>query len=353
MRQAIMNEPGVIEIRDVTEPVPGPGQVRIRVRRIGVCGSDIHVWHGKHPYTGYPVVQGHEFSGVVESTGEGVTEPAPAQKVTALPQVVCGECGPCRRGDYHICDVLRVQGFQAPGCAQELFVTEAEKVVGLPESFTFEQGALVEPTAVAVHAVTRAPDLGTKNVAVLGAGPIGNLVAQTARARGANVLITDVSGFRLDVARRCGLEATSNPREENLRAAVERVFGRQGLEVVFECVGIEETLTAAVETVGKGGTIVVVGVFAVPPRVNVGLVQDRELNIHGTLMYRREDYVEAVALIGDGKIATAPLESKHFPLAEYADAYAFIEEQHDRIMKVFIDLQVPVRLVGEEGVEPS
>ena len=119
MRQAIMTSPGKIEFQEVDEPKPGKGQVLIRVHRIGVCGSDVHVWHGKHPYTPYPVVQGHEFSAVVEAVGEGVSNIEIGTKVTATPQIVCGECGPCKRGDYHICDQLKVEGFQAPGVAQE------------------------------------------------------------------------------------------------------------------------------------------------------------------------------------------------------------------------------------------
>ncbi len=178
MKQAVMTAPGQIEIHEVAAPTPGPGEVLLRIHRIGVCGSDVHVYHGKHPYTRYPVVQGHEFSAVIEATGAGVTGLTPGAKVTSMPQIVCGECAPCRRGDYHICDRLKVQGFQAPGCAQELWVTAADKIVPLPETFTFEQGALVEPLSVAVHAVSRAGKLAGRRVAVLGAGPIGNLVAQ-------------------------------------------------------------------------------------------------------------------------------------------------------------------------------
>ena len=152
-------------------------------------------------------------------------------KVTATPQIVCGRCGPCRRGDYHICDVLKVRGFQAPGCAQDFFVTEAEKIVPLPASFSFEQGALVEPTAVAVHSIARAGRVAGANVAVLGAGPIGNLVGQVARAKGAKVLITDISPFRLDIARRCGLRSVSDATSESLEEAAARVFGKTGFDV--------------------------------------------------------------------------------------------------------------------------
>jgi len=338
MRQAVMTKPGVIEFGDVPKPAPGKGQVLIRVRRIGVCGSDVHVQHGKHPFTPYPVVQGHEFSGVIEAVGRGVEKWKPGRKVTATPQEVCGRCAPCRRGDYHICDVLKVRGFQAPGCAQEWFVTEADKIVPLPASFSFEQGALVEPVAVAVHSTARAGRLAGRRVAVLGAGPIGNLVGQVARAAGAKVLITDISAYRLEVAAACGLKAVSNAAEESLAQASARAFGKAGFDAAFECAGVEATLDAAVTTIEKGGTIVAVGVYGDRPRVNMGLVQDRELNLIGTLMYQYGDFVKAVRLMRGGAVATAPLDSKHFPFERYPEAYAFIDARADKSMKVFIDL---------------
>jgi len=339
MKQAVMTAPGQITVRDDAQiPVPGPGEILLRIERIGVCGSDVHVYHGKHPYTSYPVVQGHEFSAVVEALGPGVTGLTRGQKVTSMPQIVCGECAPCRRGDYHICDKLRVQGFQAPGCAQELWVTDAAKIVPLPDSFTFEQGALVEPVSVAVHATSRAGNLRERRVAVLGAGPIGNLVAQVARSAGAKVLITDLSAYRLEIARECGLAGTSNATEETLAEAAQRVFGPDGFDVALECVGVEATISAAVANIQKGGTLVVVGVFAEKPRIDMGLVQDRELNIHGTLMYKAEDYARAVELIASGNVITEPLMSKHFPFEQYLEAYRFIDAQGDRTMKVFVDL---------------
>lgn len=338
MKQAIMIKPGQIEFEQVDVPQPGPGEVLLKIQRIGVCGSDVHVFHGKHPYTPYPVVQGHEFSATVAELGEGVSGIPVGSKVTSMPQIVCGECAPCLRGDYHICDALKVQGFQAPGCGQEYWVTTADKIILLPDSFSFEEGALVEPVSVAVHAVNRAGELAGKNVVVLGAGPIGNLVAQVVKAYGANVLITELSDFRLQKAQNCGLENISNAKEETLKEASTRVFGDAGFEVAFECVGVEATMTAAIETIEKGGTIIVVGVFGEKPRVDLGLVQDRELNLRGTLMYRKEDYVEAVRLISEGKLCAEPLVTQHFDFSEYLQAYHYIDQEGDKTMKVMIDV---------------
>lgn len=334
-----MTAPGVIEIGEASTPTaPRAGEVLLRIRRIGICGSDVHVNHGRHPFTSYPVVQGHEFSATVEAVGAGVDGLQTGRKVTALPQVTCGECPPCRRGDYHICDALRVQGFQAPGCAQELFVTRAERVVPLPDSFSFEQGAFVEPVSVGVHAVARAGDVSGRNVAVVGAGPIGNLLSQVARAAGARVLTTDVSEHRLEIARRCGLEATSDSRSEPLAEAAARVFGPEGFDLAFECAGVEAAIDGAIGAIQKGGAIVLVAVYGEKPRVNTGLIQDRELSLTGTLMYKHEDFVRAAALIESGQVVTAPLETAHFPLERYQDAYAFIDRSHEQSMKVFIDV---------------
>jgi 2-desacetyl-2-hydroxyethyl bacteriochlorophyllide A dehydrogenase len=339
MRQAVMTEPGKIEFNDVPEPAPKESEILLRVKRIGVCGSDVHVNHGLHPFTSYPVVQGHEFSAVVEQLGPGIENIKLGTKATTRPQIVCGKCKPCLRGDYNICDVLKVEGFQAPGCAQDLFITTKDKIVLLPDLLTYDQGALVEPTAVAVHSTGRAPSIEGKNVVVLGAGPIGNLVAQVVRCRGANkILITDLSDYRLQIARKCGIENTSNASSESLADAAKRVFADEGFQVAFEAVGVEATMCAAVDNIEKGGSIVVLGVFGQKPKIDMSIVGDRELSLIGTLMYKHEDYLKAVELIADGKVITEPLVTKHFPFDKYADAYKFIEAQGDKTLKVMIDL---------------
>ncbi len=340
MRQAVMMRPGTIAFREVEAPVPGAGQVRIRVQRIGVCGSDIHVFHGKHPFVTYPLVQGHEYAGVIDAIGDGVAGIRIGDKVTATPQEVCGDCAPCRRGQYNACEKLKVRGFQAPGCAQDFFVTEADKIIALPADFLPEQGAFVEPVAVAVHSTGQAGgDLAGKNVVVSGAGTIGNLVAQAMKCRGAKkVLITDISDYRLSVARQAGIEATCNVSRESFADAVKREFGDEGFELGAEVAGVEASLSALVESIGKGGTLLIIGVFGNPPLVDMSVVCEHELTVKGSMMYRHEDFEQAVAWLADGSIVTEPLLSAHFPFEEYEAAYHFIEKQADSTLKVVIDL---------------
>jgi 2-desacetyl-2-hydroxyethyl bacteriochlorophyllide A dehydrogenase len=339
MKQAIMVAPGKIEYRDVPTPSPGTGQVLVRILRIGVCGSDVHVYHGKHPFTKYPVVQGHEFFAVVQAAGDGVSGFAPGMKVTAMPQETCGRCRPCRRGQYNVCENLKVRGFQAPGIAQEYAVIEADKLVPLPDSFTPEQGAFVEPAAVAAHATRRAGDMAGMNVVVLGAGPIGNLTAQACKCRGAGkVLISDLSDYRLGIARQVGIECVSNASAQTLAEASRQAFGPDGFDLAMEAVGAQATLEQAIAAIGKGGTIVVLGVFGQKPHLDMAVVGEHELSLIGTMMYRREDYLQAVEWIAQGKLQTQPLDSRHFPLDRYLDAYKFIDAQGDQCVKVFIDL---------------
>ncbi len=339
MLQAVMTAPGQIEFHQVEKPSPRPGEVLIRMRRIGVCGSDIHVFHGKHPYTSYPVVQGHEVSGEVAQVGEGVKGLQPGDLVTFTPQVTCGVCYPCRHGMYHICDNLKVMGFQTGGAAQEYFPVPVEKVLKLPAGITPDQAAMIEPVSVAVHALGRVGDVAGKQVLVLGAGTIGNLVGQVAKALGARkVLMTDVSAYKLEKARLSGIDAIVNTQAEELGPALLREFGPDKADLILECVGVQETITQAVSLARKGSTIVVVGVFGQKPQVDLGLVQDRELSLVGTLMYQRSDYVQAIDLVSQGKLNLDVLVSDHFPFAQYLEAYHKIEAAQGNIMKVMIDL---------------
>jgi L-iditol 2-dehydrogenase/threonine 3-dehydrogenase len=234
-----------------------------------------------------------------------------------------------------------VRGFQAAGCAQDLFVTEADKIIALPADFRPERGAFVEPVAVAAHATGQAGgNLDGKNVVVSGAGTIGNLVAQACKCRGARaVLVADISDYRLEVARQVGVDAACNVKREPLAEAVKRVFGPEGFEIGAEVAGAESSLAALVGAIGKGGTILSIGVFESPPKVDMAKVCEHELTLKGSMMYRHEDFEQAVKWIAGGSVRVEPLVSRHFPFAEYAEAYRFIDAEGERAMKVMIDLR--------------
>lgn len=339
MLRQVMVEPGVIEFENIPVPKPKAGQLVVKMLRIGVCGSDIHVNHGMHPYTSYPVTQGHEVSAVVHEIGPDVSGFAVGDLVTIQPQVVCGECYPCTHGEYHICDSLKVMGFQTTGMASEFFLTDAQRVLRLPAGMTPDEGAMVEPVAVACHALGRVPTLEGLNVLVLGAGPIGNLVAQSAKGFGAkSVMISDISDQRLDKASDVGIDFTINPMKKSVGDALVENFGSSKADVIFECVGAQATIDTAVSNARKGTTIVIVGVFGERPVVDLGYVQDRELKIVGTAMYQTNDYLKAIELIEDGTVKLSPLMTKHFPFMEYKKAYTYIDANKDESMKVFIDI---------------
>ena len=159
MLQQVMTAPGKIGFHEVPVPEISEGEVLIKIMKIGICGSDIHVYHGEHPFTSYPVTQGHEVSGEVVKTGRAVTGFVPGQKVTIQPQVVCGQCYPCRHGKYNLCEDLKVMGFQTTGAASHYFAVDAAKVTLLPQDMGHDEGAMIEPLAVAVHAVKQAGDV--------------------------------------------------------------------------------------------------------------------------------------------------------------------------------------------------
>ncbi len=340
MLQQIMTKPGEIQFREVPIGEPGEGEVLIKMRNIGICGSDIHVYHGKHPFTSYPVTQGHEVSGEVVKTGPGVTGLEPGQKVTVQPQVTCGKCYPCRHGKYNLCEELKVMGFQTTGMASEYFIAPAKLVLPLPDNMSFEQGAMIEPLAVAVHAVRQFGDIAGKDVVVMGAGPIGNLVFQVAKGLGAaHTLVTSHGGIRAELARECGADWVINTREEDLGDAMLRCFGPDKADVIYDCAGNNASMGDAIKYARKGSVIILVAVFAGMANVDLAVLNDHELDLNTTMMYREEDYLEAIRLVSQGKVKLEPLMTKVFSFKDYKKAYEYIDNNKASSMKILIDVQ--------------
>lgn len=339
MLQQVMTAPGEISFREVPMPEVHENDVLVRIRRIGVCGSDIHVYHGEHPFTSYPVTQGHEVAGEVVSYGKNVQGLHEGQKVTIQPQVFCGECYPCRHGKYNLCEHLKVMGFQTTGVASEYFAVDASKVTSLPDTMSFDEGAMIEPLAVAVHAVRRVGDVTGQKIAVLGAGPIGILVAQTAKGLGAaSVMITDISDLRLQKAAECGVDICVNTAQRDFGEALVEAFGPDKADVIYDCAGNDITMNQAIRCARKGSTIILVAVFAKMATVDLAVLNDHELDLNTTMMYRSEDYEEAIRLVQEGRVQLTPLISQHFAFTDYLEAYRFIDANRESTMKVIIDV---------------
>lgn len=319
--RAVISEPHHIEWAEAPEPELGAGEVLLEPLAVGVCGSDIHVFEGLHPFVRYPVFPGHEVAARVVGLGTGI-DPAWEGALVALePSLTCGRCEACRSGHYNICDNLQVMGFQAPGAMAECFVSPTQNLHRLPETFDAELGAMIEPLAVAVHAVTLTAVQG-KNVAVLGAGTIGLLVAQVAKAYGAaSVEIVDPLEPRRRVAEILGLSAKTPDKAK--------------YEVIFECVGNERALEAAIQGIHKGGSIIVVGVYGKPATISAGLIQDWEIMLKGSLMYTYKDYQEAIRLFAVGQVQGKPLITHRFSLQEVNAAFNAALER-EKALKVML-----------------
>lgn len=340
MLQQVMTSKGVIEFNNVDIPEISQDQVLVKIINIGICGSDIHVYHGEHPFTTYPVTQGHEVSAEIVTLGADVTEFKVGQKVTIQPQVVCGECYPCRHGKYNLCEELKVMGFQTTGVASTYFVVDKKKVTLLPDTMSFVEGAMIEPLAVAVHAVKQMGDVKGLKVAVLGAGPIGNLVAQAAKGMGADaVMITDVSDFRLNMAKDCGIDYCINTKTVDFGDAMITHFGPDKADVIYDCAGNNITMGQAIKYARKGSVIVLVAVFAGMATIDLAVANDHELDIKSTMMYRNEDYIDAIELTRAKKVQLLPLVSKHFAFKDYKKAYEYIDTNRETTMKVIINVQ--------------
>lgn len=340
MLQQVMTEPKKIEFREIPIPEPKASEVLVKIMEIGICGSDIHVYHGTHPFTSYPITQGHEVAGEIVKLGEKVEGLSVGQKVTIEPQVTCGTCYLCRHGKYNLCEELKVMGFQTTGVASEYFAVDAAKITPLPDEMTYDEGAMIEPLAVTVHAVNQSWGVKDKNVVVIGAGPIGNLVAQVARAKGAKgVLVSDISDRRLEIAKECGIDLVVNTKNRDLGEAILECFGKDKADIIYDCAGNDISMGQAIKYARKGSQIILVAVFGKMANVDLAVLNDHELDLNTTMMYRHEDYLEAIELVKNGRIELKKLMSNHFPFREYKEAYEYIDANRELTMKVLIDVQ--------------
>jgi 2-desacetyl-2-hydroxyethyl bacteriochlorophyllide A dehydrogenase len=341
MRAATYIGDQTFQVEDREPCEPAPGEVRLDVAYVGICGTDLHIKHGAmDARVTIPAIIGHEMSGTVAAVGEDVTAWAPGDHVTVMPLQWCGACAACRAGHRHVCQNLVFVGIDAAGAMQQSWTVPADLLVALPPELPLEQGALAEPVAVAAHDVRRAGLRPGERALVVGGGPIGMLIACVARAEGADVLISEPNAFRRAVAEELGLR-TVDPAAADVGAVVDEWTGGSGADAAFEVSGSSPGLSAATHALRVRGRLVVVAIHNEPVAVDLFRVFWRELELLGARVYEREDFERAVALLAGGAIPAAGLISAVEPLERTQEAFAALEGGGE-MMKVLIDCRAEV-----------
>jgi L-iditol 2-dehydrogenase len=344
---------GVGDVRIEERPVPQarPDEVLVGIRRVGVCGSDVHYYtHGR--IGGFvvrePMILGHECAGVIEAVGGAVTRFKPGDRVAIEPGYTCRKCHYCRTGHYNLCpDVVFMATPPVDGAFCEYVAWPEDFVFALPDNMSFEDGAMMEPLSVGLWAAERGQVRPGDAVAVFGSGPIGLVTLQAAKAAGATTVIAvDIEPFRLEHARRLGathvVDASDGKAVEQIRAITSghRGFGPgySGVDVAFETAGATPTTRGALASTRPGGVAVLVG-LPPDPMVEIDLVatMSKEIDVRGQFRYANR-YPPAIALASSGEIDVASLVTHHFPLKQAEDALRFADKHKRESLKIVVDI---------------
>ena len=327
---------GVFKPRSYEATGLGPEEVGIAVAFTGICGTDIKIAHGAmdHRVTApWPI--GHEMSGTIESIGRDVTGWHLGDKVTVMPLEWCGHCSACLRGHNHVCQNLVFVGIDSPGSLQQRWNVPARLLVRIPDHLSLKHAALAEPTAVAVHDVRRGGVVGGDQVVVIGGGPIGILIGLVAVHEGAEVLLSEVSPFRREIASALGLE-TIDPVDDDLHATVARWSEGKGADVAFEVSGSAPGVRALTDVLSVHGRGVVVAIHTQPTPIDLMAAFWKELDIRGARVYQRQDFEDGVALLAQGVIPAESLITQVVALSDLEGALEQLASGGETV-KVLID----------------
>lgn len=309
MRAAQLLSPSNIEVRNIARPEPGPGELLIRTRRLGICGSDVSFYLG-HRAVSYPLTLGHEVLGTVDTAGDGVTKFAPGQRVVVEPNYVCGTCRFCRSGRGNICPSKQSMGVTLPGCFADYAVAPAEFVWTVPDSIDDADAAAIEPLAVSVHALSQSGAQPGDTVAVVGCGVVGLLLTHVAASMGIRVLAYDRVSGKAAMARALGADTPAS-------AGIAAVRLSENVTTVFECAGTPAAVEFAIASAPRGSRVLLLG-LATHPASFVPLRLVREgIRIEPSLIYDHpSDFARTIALVANGTLrpskvvgATLPLDS--------------------------------------------
>jgi len=339
MKAIVYEGPGKLSVRNVPEPQVGLEDVLIRVRAAGICGSDMEMARGNRPDVTPPRIPGHEVGGEVAKIGSQVTRFQAGDRVVVEPILSCGECRNCRVGRYNICRELKFLGVHTDGAFAEFLVVPEWRVYEIPEHFSYEEAAVLEPTAVGVHVVKRAQILPGDSVVILGAGPIALQIAQVAKRRGAGyIIMTDVLDYRLDLARRVAADLAINSGIEDPLPYVDQVTDREGADVVIEVVGASKTILQAMDLVKVGGRILIAGLsverFVTDPPTFWMRQLLKEVTVETSRSYAAGDWTAAIRLASRGDINCKTLVTHKFRLDDASRAYEVADKKLENSVKV-------------------
>jgi L-iditol 2-dehydrogenase len=341
MNALVLTEYNHLEMQDRPTPQPGPDELVVHVAACGICGSDVHGFDGSSGRRIPPLVMGHEAAGVVAEVGANVRQFRAGDRVTFDSTIYCGDCRFCRHGDVNLCDRREVLGvscgdYRRDGAFAEYVLVPERIVYKLPDAMPFEEAAMLEAVSVALHAVAVSDVRGGETALVIGAGMIGLLTLQAARAAGCSrVFIADVDATRLALAKQLGATETLHVSGADLVRRCQELTEGAGVDIVLEAVGRDETVSTAIDAVRKGGTVTLIG--NVTPEVKLPLqkVVSRQLRLQGTAASSGE-YPQAIEMITSGAIQVKQLISAVAPLQDGPDWFKRLYAHEPGLMKVVL-----------------
>lgn len=338
MKAVVYEGPGRLVYRETADVIPGPGEVKLRVKACGICGSDVHGYLGLTGRRLEPMIMGHEFAGEIAGLGPGVTDRKVGDKVAVYPVDFCGHCEMCGKGDVHLCLNKRAFGvLDVDGAFAEYICVPAKCCFTVGDHVSYETGSLMEPLAVAYRGVNHAGSLEGKTVLLVGTGTIGLLALACVKMKHpAKILVSDLSDSRLKTAREMGADATINPGREDFKKAVGEHTGGRGVDVAIEAVGAAPSVAQAMSSLAFGGTAIWIGNNKPVIEINMQEIVTRELNVHGSFLYGFREFGAVVDLLNQGRLHTEPLISKTISLEEVPEYFHKLAHQPGDLIKVVV-----------------
>lgn len=336
MKALVMNGPGAAVIADVAEPQVRPGEALVRVRRVGLCGSDLNSYRGRNPMVSFPRIPGHEVAAtIVELHGDapGLTT---GMDVTVLPYTSCGKCAACRNGRSNACEQNQTLGVQRDGALTEYIAVPVEKLY--PARLNLKELCLVEPLTVGFHAVARARVTEKDTVAIFGCGGVGLGAVAASAFRGATTIAVDIDDAKLATAKLAGAAHAIHSQRQDIRTALAELSGGRGPSVVIEAVGMPETFRAAVEVVSFTGRVVYIGYAKEPVCYETKLFVQKELDIMGTRNAQPQDFHSVIAMLEQGRFPVEATVSAMTPLREAPQVFAEWSADPNRFTKIMITM---------------